>query len=131
MLIIEAGGRDRSPNIKIPAAFAKYYQDSYPEIWAQRQAEVAAAGKGVLAVYNRNIFPEMKVTWGTYINNLGHMDFPGCFRCHDGSHTSAGGKTIPNDCDTCHEAKAMDEKNPAILTDLGLAPAQAAAAATQ
>ncbi len=68
---------------------------------------------------------------GHLLNNLGHMDFPGCFRCHDGSHTSAGGKTIPNDCDTCHEAKAMDEKNPAILTDLGLAPAQPPAAATQ
>src|ERR1035438_5236938 len=69
---------------KIPAAFAKYYQDSYPAIWAQRQAEVMDSGKEVVALYDRNIFPEMKVTWGVYPINIGHDDFPGCFRCHDG-----------------------------------------------
>jgi hypothetical protein len=62
----------------------------------------------------------MKVSWGTYPNNLGHSDFPGCFRCHDGSHSAAGGRTIPNDCDTCHKVLAMDEANPKVLTDLGM-----------
>jgi hypothetical protein len=42
----------------------------------------------LVAIYNRNVFPDLKVTWGTYPNNLGHTDFPGCFRCHDGSHSS-------------------------------------------
>ena len=62
---------------KIPAAFAKYYQDTYPAIYAQRQAEVTASGKQLLEVWNRNIFPEMKVTWGAYPMNIGHTDFPG------------------------------------------------------
>ena len=34
----------------------------------------------------------MKVTWGTYPNNIGHNNFPGCFRCHDGNHTSKDGQ---------------------------------------
>jgi hypothetical protein len=74
----------------------------------------------VQAVYLRNVFPAMNVGWGTYPNNLGHTDFPGCFRCHDGSHATADGRSIPNDCDTCHSMLAMEEANPKILTDLGL-----------
>ena len=87
-------------------------------------ALVARAARAVVAIYDRNVFPNMHIAWGAYPNNLGHMDFPGCFRCHDGSHTSADGRTIPNDCDTCHKTLAMDEANPKILTDLGLTGTQ-------
>jgi hypothetical protein len=112
---------------QISATLDAYYRNSYPQVYAQDRKQVDNAIAAVQNIYGRNVFPEMKVTWGTYLNNLGHMDTPGCFRCHDGNHTSAGGKTIPNDCDTCHELKAVDEKNPAILTDLGIAPAEAPA----
>jgi hypothetical protein len=61
----------------------------------------------------------MKVTWGTYINNIGHEDFLGCFRCHDGNHNSADGRTITQDCNACHSILAMEETNPAILAQLG------------
>jgi len=62
----------------------------------------------------------MNVSWGVHPNNLGHMDFPGCFRCHDGSHTSGDGQTITNDCSACHNLLAVEETNPKVLTDLGL-----------
>jgi nitrate/TMAO reductase-like tetraheme cytochrome c subunit len=104
---------------RLPRAFISFYQEHYPEIYAQRTQDVAQAGQAVLAIYNRNVFPELKVRWGTYANNLGHEDFPGCFRCHDGSHT-AGGRTIPQDCNTCHELLAMDEAAPEILKTLGI-----------
>jgi hypothetical protein len=48
------------------------------------------------------------------------VDSPGCFRCHDGSHTSADGQTITNDCSACHQLVASGETNPKILTDLGM-----------
>jgi hypothetical protein len=105
---------------KIPAAFEKFYRESYPAIWAQRQADVTTAANGVLAVYDRNIFPEMKVTWGAYPMNIGHEDFPGCFRCHDGSHSSKSGLSITQDCNACHNLLAQDEANPKVLTDLGV-----------
>ena len=89
-------------------------------IWSQRRAEIEGSAGGVLGVWGRNIFPEMKVTWAAYPNDLGHMDFPGCFRCHDGSHTSADGQTITNDCSACHQFLATGEENPKILTDLGM-----------
>jgi nitrate/TMAO reductase-like tetraheme cytochrome c subunit len=109
---------------KIPAAFAKYYQDNHSAIWQQRQTEVTAAGKQVLEVWNRNIFPEMKVTWGAYPMNIGHTDFPGCFRCHDDSHKAQDGKTISQDCSACHNVLAMDEAAPKILNDLGVVEAK-------
>lgn len=57
----------------------------------------------------------------TYPNNLGHTDFPGCFRCHDGSHTTADGQTISQDCSACHEPLAMEEASPEIMKTLGIA----------
>jgi hypothetical protein len=74
----------------------------------------------VAAVYLRNVFPAMLLTWGTHPNNLGHEDSPGCFRCHDGSHVSADGQMITNDCSACHNPLAMEEENPKILADLGI-----------
>ena len=59
--------------------------------------------KGVQAVYARNIFPAMKVGWGTYPNDIGHVAFPGCFRCHDENHKAKDGKVIGQDCQTCHD----------------------------
>ena len=105
---------------KLPEAFVNFYQKSYPDLYAKRSEDVGHAAKAVLAIYNRNVFPELKVNWGTYPNNLGHMDSPGCFRCHDGSHTSTSGKTIGQDCDTCHQSLATDEASPEILRTLGI-----------
>ena len=40
----------------------------------------------VQGIYTNNFFPEMKANWSVYPDNLGHMIWPGCFRCHDGNH---------------------------------------------
>jgi len=108
-------------NEKLPAVLISFYQQSYPELYAKRSQDINQAAHAVLAIYKRNVFPDLKVTWGTYPNNLGHMDFPGCFRCHDGSHTTADGKTITQDCSTCHQPLTMDEASPEILKTLGIA----------
>jgi hypothetical protein len=105
---------------QIPAEIERYYRETYPAIYSARNAEVRRAGAGVLAIWNRNVFPEMNVKWGTYPNNIGHTDFPGCFRCHDGTHDSPDGRTVSQDCGACHNVLAMDEPEPKVLTDLGL-----------
>ena len=53
-------------------------------------------------IYRGNVFPGMHVTFGTYPNNIGHIDSPGCFRCHDDSHKAKDGKKISQDCETCY-----------------------------
>jgi nitrate/TMAO reductase-like tetraheme cytochrome c subunit len=104
----------------IMAGLDRFYKDSQPAVYGSRHEDIVKAGKALVAIYNRNVFPGMKVNWGSYPNNLGHMDFPGCFRCHDDNHAAAGGKKIVQDCNTCHQMLAMDEPSPKILTDLGL-----------
>ena len=107
---------------RIPADFGRFYQQSYPAVWSGRQPEITAAAAAVLSIYDSNIFPAMNVTWGKYPLNLGHTDFPGCFRCHDGSHNAKDGTSITQECTACHSMLAMDEKNPKILTDLAPSP---------
>jgi hypothetical protein len=69
---------------------------------AGRKADVDRAIAETQAIYSRNIFPSMRVSWGTYANNIGHTDSPGCFRCHDDAKKTADGRVIKQDCDLCH-----------------------------
>jgi len=105
---------------KIVAGLDDFYRTQYPQVWSAQRPLVASAGKRLVAIYDRNVFPSMKVTWGTYPNNIGHMQFPGCFRCHDGNHISRSGKVLSNDCSLCHNLLAVDETNPQVLNDLSL-----------
>jgi hypothetical protein len=121
LLVLKASYPDRNiAKQRIAETLRDFYQKNYPQIVASQTEKLNGAIQSVQSIYLRNVFPAMDVTWGTYIDDLGHTDWPGCFRCHDGSHVSADGKTIPNDCDTCHELVAVDEKNPKILQELGM-----------
>lgn len=106
--------------VKITSGLEDYYRTNYPDIWSARRATVESAAQTLVAIYKRNVFPSMKVTWGTYPNNIGHMDYPGCFRCHDGSHVAKSGQTLSNDCSLCHNLLAVDESNPKVLSQTGL-----------
>ena len=75
------------------------------ELYRPKTSDAAVLARtiaGVQGLYGRNVFPAMKVGWGTYPNNLGHMAFQGCFRCHDENHKTRDGKTIAQDCESCH-----------------------------
>ena len=97
----------------------KFYKDKYPEISSGKAGAVAAAAKALGDIYSWNVFPKMKVTWGTYKNNLGHSDeSPGCYRCHDKKHSTAEGDKIGRNCKTCHAVLAEDEADPEILKTL-------------
>ena len=119
LLKVDYPDRDTA-KAKITEGLIAYYRTSYPDVYNTKRALVEQAASTTADIYLRNIFPDMKVTWGVHPNNLGHNDFPGCFRCHDGSHTSADGQTITNDCTACHNLLAVQEEKPKVLTDLGL-----------
>jgi hypothetical protein len=79
-----------------------FYRANYPDVFAARADAVTGAVNEVRKIYETYIFPEMKVDWQTHPDNVGHYYFQGCFRCHDGKHTSTAGKVIRNDCALCH-----------------------------
>jgi hypothetical protein len=101
----------------ITSKLTNWYKENYSQLITTRPELLEHAIKGVITAYSNNVFPEMKVEWGTYVNHITHgPDFDiGCFRCHDDMHESPDGKTISADCNTCHTLLAIEEKNPAIL----------------
>lgn len=104
----------------IQTSLDHYYQTNYPAIWQSSQLQITQAASRLAVLWGQNVFPFMKVTWGTHPNNLGHNDYPGCTRCHDGSHNSASGKSIASDCATCHNVLTLDDSNRKQLADLGI-----------
>jgi nitrate/TMAO reductase-like tetraheme cytochrome c subunit len=105
---------------KIPAQLAEFYRTQHPEVLPAKTALIKAAGTELVTLYSENVFPYMKVTWGTHPNHIGHMSYPGCFRCHDGDHAAKDGKSITQDCAACHNLLAVDEAKPKVLADLGI-----------
>jgi hypothetical protein len=105
----------------VAAAITSYYQQEHPEISRQRPDLVARGADEAAHVYGRSVFPGMKTNWGTHANNIGHDDFPGCWRCHDGEMVSSDGEhVIPVDCETCHVFIVEDSPTPPdLVTGLG------------
>jgi hypothetical protein len=119
--LLKASYPDRdTASAKISEGIVSFYRAMYPDVYRSHRSQIEAAGDQARDIYMRNVYPAMKIGWGTYPNNIGHEDFLGCFRCHDGSHQSKDGKVITQDCDACHAVLAQDEANPKILTELGM-----------
>lgn len=85
------------------AAAAAGIADHLQKAFARKDAAVDGAIAAAQRLYSQNVFRDMKITWGTYLSNLGHSDLPGCFRCHDDSHKTKDGRAIRQDCELCHK----------------------------
>ena len=68
-----------------------------------KATEANAAAAAAVRLYQQNVFPDMKVTWGTYLSHIGHSETDGCFRCHDDEHKTKDGRAIKQDCELCHK----------------------------
>ena len=105
---------------KIPEQLTAFYRTGHPDVLAAKASLVKSTGEELVTLYDQNVFPYMKVTWGTHPNHIGHMSYPGCFRCHDGDHNAKDGKSITQDCSACHNLLAVDDPKPKVLSDLGI-----------
>jgi hypothetical protein len=113
-------GSEAEARARIPQQLEAFYRGSNPNVLATKADLVKAASQELATLYSQNVFPYMKVTWGTHPNHIGHMSYPGCFRCHDGDHNAKDGKSITQDCAACHNLLAVDEAKPKVLSDLGI-----------
>ena len=99
----------------IATSLNEFYRQNYREIYAQKRSSIDAAVAEVQRIFQTYFFPEMKTDWQAHPNNIGHLNFAGCFRCHDGEHVSSTGKVITNNCNVCHtvlyDSAAPPEKN--------------------
>jgi len=78
------------------------YAQRYPDVSRTMKADIDTAIERLKRIYSRNFFPEMRVSWKHYPNNIGHLYYPGCFRCHDGKHVGDNGVVLSRNCNACH-----------------------------
>ena len=101
ILAIDYENREQADSA-ITAGLTEYYSDNYPDLVSSRKNQIDKAIIGLREAYSKNIFPEMKASWDVYPDQIGHMEYNGCFRCHNNRHESEGGKLISKDCNLCH-----------------------------
>ena len=92
-------------------SLVSYYQTYYPEYYTANQSKVDSAVTALEDSYKQRVFPEQESDWDTHPNNLGHKDFPGCFRCHDGKHLNAQNQAIRLECNLCHSIPVVTGPN--------------------
>lgn len=100
--------------------YRQYYSDSY------NREEVSNVITELEQLYTDNNYPDKKLDWRTHPNNVGHRDWPGCFRCHDGQHFSTDGKVIRLECNLCHSIPLVTqpgEIEPKLALASGIEPA--------
>ncbi|MCD4736247.1 MAG: NapC/NirT family cytochrome c [Bacteroidales bacterium] len=84
-----------------------YYNNSYEDLVNEHPELIEQAVKGLQNEFIKNVFPEMKVKWDVYPSHIGHLEFDGCFRCHNNKHQSSTGIVISMDCNLCHSIVAQ------------------------
>jgi hypothetical protein len=93
------------------------YTEDHPDDLQTMVDDLDAIAIELTDILERNVFPAMKIEWGTYKSNLSHFDGDdelgtvGCFRCHDDEHQSEDGHYIDQDCDKCHNLMAYQEED--------------------
>jgi len=92
-----------------------WYEVNYPDYYRDNQIAMQKAIRSLQEIFTVTVFPNLEVGWQTHPNNAGHKEFPGCFRCHDGKHTSPQGKTVRLECNVCHSI-------PEVVEGEGVAP---------
>ncbi|MBK3515873.1 cytochrome c3 family protein [Carboxylicivirga marina] len=109
--LVEEYSTSDSAVMAIEQSLREYYTGSYAEVLDTMPGALDKAIAAITREYQNNIFPEMKVRWDAYPENIGHKEFNGCFRCHGGTHESAEGHIISNDCNTCHTIMAQGTRD--------------------
>ena len=78
---------------------------------------LAAASEALQRAWARNTFPHMRVGWQTYPNHLGHLDSPGCFRCHNDELVDDEGTALFGSCTDCHVVLSQGRADPPAPVD--------------
>ncbi len=98
----------------IATSMHDFYTTKYPEMEKNQPNRVHDAIAEVQRIYRGTFFPEMKLDWKTHPNNIGHLYFNGCFRCHDGQHVAKDGRVVRKECDVCHSIIGQEEGGVAL-----------------
>nr|MBN1228132.1 NapC/NirT family cytochrome c [Anaerolineae bacterium] len=102
-----------------------YYAREYPEYYAENPDKFDRVMGVLQEIWSDIAFREQRVDWMSHPNNIGHSNWPGCFRCHDGKHISPEGEAVRLECNLCHsipEVAAPGVLEPSLPLATGLQP---------
>ena len=89
------------------AKLESYYKGNYEEYYEANSEKVIHAVEVLQQIYADSVFIDQKVSWDSHPTNIGHIDSPGCFRCHDGKHLDAHQEAIRLECNLCHSVPVV------------------------
>ena len=99
--MVEPWASQRQDGAAVAAALRQFYQSGRFEVGATLGTELDRLIEVGRGIFESNFFSRMKVSWRSYPDNVGHLEFPGCFRCHDGKHVDDAGNPITPRCSAC------------------------------
>lgn len=102
-------------NQEVKKTLLTWYENKKTELGLIDTALLNKAAEEVQRIYRHNVWPQMKIGWGTYPDHISHTHFPGCLRCHGNTHRTKDGKAIDADCRLCHTILAIRKPDPTIL----------------
>ena len=103
MGILKEAFRDKDTAlINIEDSLKNYYQSDYKDFYATNTDLINNSIASVKKSFSQNTFPKMKVTYDLYPEHIGHLEYDGCFRCHNDAFKAENGRTISKDCNLCH-----------------------------
>ena len=83
----------------------KYYKQT--DYYAGHEEQIKAAIQTLKDIYDRTVFHDQQIDWTTHPSNVGHINSPGCFRCHDGKHLDDKEQAIRLECNLCHSVPVV------------------------
>lgn len=91
------------------AGLQDFYRENYAEFYSVNQEQIEIAISVLQDIYADSVFLDQKADWDTHPSNVGHINSPGCFRCHDGKHLNAEQEAIRLECNLCHSIPVVAE----------------------
>jgi hypothetical protein len=100
--VLSASYATRDDAMQAIASIEDDYRRNLFDYYSQNGQKIKQAVAEIQEIYDRTVFHEQKIDPTTHPNNLGHMNDPGCFRCHGGTHLNANDEAIRLECNLCH-----------------------------
>lgn len=80
-----------------------FYTQNYPDYARTNADKLKQSVEYIKTLYRELVYPTQDLSWTTHPDNIGHREWPGCFRCHDGKHFTADNKqAVRLECNICH-----------------------------
>lgn len=102
----------------IDQGITDFYKSDYARFYEKNRDIINSTIASIQTSFRQNTFPGMKVTYDVYPEHIGHLETPGCFRCHNDSFTSEDGRVISRDCDLCHTIAGQGNPETMQLTNI-------------